>query len=481
MKKIRFIARFEKTIDINILKNAVLDKCLLFLLFTNVFCVMGKNSEAATWYLDASARGRNNGTSWVDSWSSVTQINWNNIQPGDTLLVQGGMYPNDLNITNKSDITVRIAPNATEQAVFFGSSLYNLHNCLIDGYLNGKQYLKITKKHAVLNNALTIRESRNLTIRGIEIDRSSEFHEDTQPVNGVQVNGAQDFIIFEYNYIHHTTGDGINFTHPPSQERNAYDSYIIRFNKITNIGDDAVQNAMQTSIHDNFFDKNGFMTYFGAHPDGFQSFSGKLGPSANYKIYNNVIKGFNQNIFIEYARSNVLIYNNILIGGNTKGTDRGINYSYWDFFTGTFLIANNIMYNFLSFLSWNGGLPASAVVGNNIFLNCKLIASPGTGIFLDKTNIYWDTANVQYYNTEGIPVGISSNRYAGDSVYKDPKFESLDSFKLQKDSPAIGTGKNLNNYFTTDFVGAFRGEKWDIGVYQHSDGISAPKGLKVIQ
>jgi hypothetical protein len=59
-------------------------------------------------------------------------------------------------------------------------------------------------------------------------------------------------------------------------------------------------------------------------------------------------------------------------------------------------------------------------------------------------------------------------------ITRDPQFVALPgggvvgtgNWSLQNDSPAVNKGANLSAFFTTDFLGNTRSEKWDIGAYK---------------
>lgn len=53
---------------------------------------------------------------------------------------------------------------------------------------------------------------------------------------------------------------------------------------------------------------------------------------------------------------------------------------------------------------------------------------------------------------------------------------SAEHVRLRRGSPAIGAGKNLSEFFTTDFSGRQRLNRWDIGAHQSSGALSAPTG-----
>lgn len=450
-------------------------------------CAWALTAQAADYYLDRNATGAGNGTSWSNAWRAVSNVVWSNVRSADTLWIQGGNYGEHLEVAFRTNITVRIATNAVQKAVFLGGQLYNADNCLIDGWLQQTQYIQITRTCSAGQHGFWIRETSNTTVRGIEVNRLLEYASDTKQHHGIEVNGVNnDRVVLDSCYIHHTTGDGVSLNATTYGRPDAYDSFVVTNCVITDVGDDGIQAAVnQATVANCYIDNNGFPTYFGGHPDGFQ-----LNPDGfNVKLFNNVIRGFNQNIFIEYARSNVFLYNNILIGFRTNGTDRGINHSAREPFGGTFLVANNVMYNFTTYCGWNGGFMTNAALAqihNNIFVNCRQLAATYAVPFLDDSNIYWDMPGTQFYDTSGVPSAPPANRNTGSSLNIDPVFASLVSFDLQSISPAIGTARNLDAYFTTDRNGALRGLLWDPGVSESTVTLppapapSPPTGLRVV-
>jgi hypothetical protein len=53
-----------------------------------------------------------------------------------------------------------------------------------------------------------------------------------------------------------------------------------------------------------------------------------------------------------------------------------------------------------------------------------------------------------------------------------------EDLRLQPNSPVIGKGRNLSEFFTTDFSGRKRGTTWDIGAFQSGKGLGAPTGFR---
>src|SRR5208282_4634381 len=53
-----------------------------------VVMMLGCKATAATWYVDNTATGSHNGTSWANAWTSISQIS--GVSAGDTVYISGG-------------------------------------------------------------------------------------------------------------------------------------------------------------------------------------------------------------------------------------------------------------------------------------------------------------------------------------------------------------------------------------------------------
>ena len=73
-------------------------------------------SWSATKFVNGSATGSNNGTSWANAWKNVSSINWGGLAAGDAVCVAGGTYSGSIvtgaSGTSGSPITIRRATAA---------------------------------------------------------------------------------------------------------------------------------------------------------------------------------------------------------------------------------------------------------------------------------------------------------------------------------------------------------------------------------
>lgn len=65
-----------------LLTSTMLSASLIFLFASQLF--------AANWYVDNTASGANNGTSWTNAWESLADISWGSISAGDNIYISGG-------------------------------------------------------------------------------------------------------------------------------------------------------------------------------------------------------------------------------------------------------------------------------------------------------------------------------------------------------------------------------------------------------
>lgn len=185
--------------------------------------------------------------------------------------------------------------------------------------------------------------------------------------------------------------------------------------------------------------------------------------STNVSVYANVVSNCTSMLTTE-GSADITYYNNLFdaAGNDYRVNEWGGMFGPVRWFNNTFV--GNTTGNALNF----AGSATSYIVQNNII--------DGGGSTNNHThNIYtalawWQDA---FY---GWSLGTGESVRAASSVFVNP---SAHDWRLKFGSPAIGSGTNLNNYFTTDIVGGIR-TTWDIGAYAYDgDLFYSPTNLQV--
>ena len=88
-------------------------KIIYLMFYFLLFCT---SVHTANHYVDKNATGHNNGTSWRNAWESFSDIEWNQMQPGDIVYISGGtdstvyyeeLYIGDVQGTAGNPITIK--------------------------------------------------------------------------------------------------------------------------------------------------------------------------------------------------------------------------------------------------------------------------------------------------------------------------------------------------------------------------------------
>jgi hypothetical protein len=267
----------------------------------------------------------------------------------------------------------------------------------------------------------------------------------------------------------------------------AYNNIRIYNNNLTHgaagiiVGDPTSNSTIDTvelynntiNLYDDAADLNCTNTY---HNDGIHFWAVASGSSyRNVRIHGNTIgpdmgactatTGW---IFLEDARSNILIYNNLLLANdfNRCPTDAMV----YDKSDGS--AANNGAQVYNNTFAFAGGSKRKCtglevqeggeIVKNNIFMNLNyaVFGGPVAAPFTNDYNLYYNNSN----NVEGKskdPHGIYKNPSLG-ANYRYPSAAN----------PGVNAGTDLSAFFTTDKDGSARTVPWDIGAYEYVGGAS---------
>ena len=276
-------------------------------------------------YVDNEAIGANNGTSWTDAWESFADIDWGELDPGETLFLSGG-----------TDSTIYTETLNVNQLYGTADNLITIRNGLDAGH-NGK--VVIDKERAITQYGIHIVSSSYLRFVGFTLYNVFAYQRGT-----IQVNiswGGSDWIRTNVIYIdsmniieNESFGilvDGARKDNPNGYDPTALDSVFIRWNYIyTTKGED-----------NGFYETDGIGVYgcsnafvigntsiidcpvLGAHND----------PMYAWQIQNLWVEG---NKFV-----------NGVVGDNTWNDNEHAGHALhmYDFWSGTYVVFNNLVYN----------------------------------------------------------------------------------------------------------------------------------------
>ena len=442
-----------------------------------ILMILAMHAPAATWYVDSTAAGSHNGSSWANAWTSLSQIS--GISAGDTVYISGGASGNSQTYsisswkpaagTAGSPITYQIGqdPAHNGTATFSGSGTWfgGANNVIISGDAgNGAMHFSCTGYGTSAN----INGNSNLRISYVNLGNGLGDGIDGQSVSAFQLDHC-------YAYISSSSADhffsvGLNGT--------TWDQNLIHDNTIyvphqagaSGDGADAFQiGGNGYDLYNNRIVGYDVSNYTGSqHQDGWQSLT------ASYvKLYGNTFVDIgNYALFGDayYGGFNhVWVYNNVFLiagsavypGGAVFGTDGGyLGPSPCPF--NDVIIANNLASGYPN----NGGQPFSLnnvsshatvftgdAVVNNVIVNGGGLSLSGdtTSTVLNNPSLTAAQAAVDFagYTTTG---GTNNNYHLTSAA-----------------TSLIGQGANESGYFTTDRDGqpCPSTGAWNIGPYQN--------------
>ncbi len=279
------------------------------------------------WYVDMDATGANNGTSWADAYKTFEAIKWNLIDPGDTIWVSGGIYPEYVKPlkkgTQSQPIRIKVSQEAghNDMVTVSGFSMNDADWITIDGAKNEGYESNIGDNTF---NVPLVKNNINLRVDG-KLLNTYGFNMGSGGLNGFKVKWIEvttsddevygfrfnpsDGMGFEnievaYSWIHDVGNDAVY------QTQNAighWDVMVVHHTLIERVGDDGLEVAQGLTFHHNYMRDNRFVR---GHPDGIQS-------TGNYqRIYANIFAGLWGNSILRiqgYADdyTGIQIYNNL--------------------------------------------------------------------------------------------------------------------------------------------------------------------------
>jgi len=308
---------------------------MVLLVFQFVFQV-----TATDWYVDNTATGANNGTSWTDAWQGFTDIVWGSIEPGDIIYISGGEiekiytmpgsgnYILDIQKSGTSGNPITIRPGAAHPTLSSGHD----GMVIIDGeynngciYSRGNDYITIDGGH---DNERKIRCARSVGIavymsdaEGCKILWLHTYQTGTTDNTFGIYTGNTPGMEIANNDIETPYQDGLRVANLGTIDN--YGQWMdIHDNWIHGMGDDGFSGGLSGCNFYNNIVGPWSNTGAGGHPDGMQVYDGVYS-----KIYNNLfyadvsIGGSNAFIFMNRQPSgpgshvfdHSRIYNNIFM------------------------------------------------------------------------------------------------------------------------------------------------------------------------
>jgi hypothetical protein len=486
--------------------------------------------NAASWYVDSSATGVNNGTSWGNAWSSFAAINWAAVNPGDFVYISGGasggqkVYNQTLTIGkagspgNLITVGVKADDAAHNGTIIIGGGNYiemsGVWYIKLNGYVAGAQRFLIrdtfNTSTAEFANAIMAPQTAGTVIDSLSISNCN---------NGINVNDSANFTI-KRTLMRQMRGDAMVRSSGSFGTMGLWDSNLIEDNDwevasgtvpgpTQGMGPDGIQAGHNVTIRNNTFRVKQYNivtsvqhtdmiqaagTYLNIYGNDFinvgdsciqlHGWFGQAQKREHIHIFNNTFRIVDEiDPFPQYIRLyNVAVpitnVNDLVIANNN--------------------FIDNRWQNIETLLRDMGGAPTGSgnyLVNNNfiigtgatgtLFWNLDLTSMPGAWTI--NGNAYYAGGNVVNMNGSQMTAStwVSGNEPLGRigmPTFTSYTYQSLNNnYRLAGgDTIARDTGVNLSGFFTTDADGNTRTPPWDKGPYEYGGAPVVAPGTLVL-
>jgi hypothetical protein len=431
-------------------------------LFTIIILLWAASAHAAIWYVDNTATGSNNGTSWANAWTALPLSSNSSVQAGDTVYISGGSVgqtysgnwiPKHGSAGNPITYTIGVdaGHNGPVTMTSIGSMGDTMVGVTVAGNSNSHIILSASSGNSISSNAGASYCTFNyIDLQGI-IYMNNSSHMNFGWITAHFYNNVDSAI---YGVGNSGSGYGDSSFH---------DSSLYLQYKGAGIGDDGFKWVGHMDIYNcNIIGVRNSGYSGNQHQDGIQT-------SVSYmRLYNNYWENMQNypiygDIYGTSSMSNWIVYNNVINQWDTTGS-QGISIGCdGQVCNGTnFYIANNTIVNSASCIQVDqgtqGGSWSGTTVVNNLCYNAGTILTSNSGAVV--SNNTTATTNVNFVN------------YGATMSYP-----TLDLHLLSSSTAVIDKGISEASTFTTDKDGVSRpqGSAWDIGAYEFVSGGSTVK------
>ena len=443
------------------------------------------NCIGASYYVDSTASGSQDGSSWANAWTNVTQCT--GLSAGDTVWISGGSagstntyyltaYWNPAAGSSGNPITYKISPdigyNGHVEFEMSGTGINFLgafnHVTISGDAGDGNRHMSLKSgDHAIYGNGA----NGGNTIEYFDFGtREKFFYWNTGA--GVTMNNcraykwqssAKDNIIFTYNTTE-TAYDSIVFT-------NCF--FYAPRTATTGYGDDLAKDmGTGVSFYNCYFEGYTTNYVYGQHQDGIQWLRGNYG-----KVIGNTFRNIgNYAVFCEAYHGG---FTNVVVANNLAYID----YSELQGTTAPqgFVIAEGAGY--ISGKGTNSFFRDVVLANNNVIdygaHKAFSLTPAGTGSTADC--VFWNNVAANSSGTWTIHSTVSTNynvmldtTAAASAFTTYSEFGTNDYTPDSADTVLLDQGGNLSSYFTDDITGATRSGTWDIGAYEFGAGGGDP-------
>jgi hypothetical protein len=408
-----------------------------------LFMMAAIPSWSATKFVNKSATGSNNGTSWASAWTDLSSIGWSGLAAGDVVCIAGGTYSGSITTgasgTSGSPITIRRATAADTTC----GSVTAGWNSAFDGQVVMTGTIEIATSYVTIDGAVS---------NGIQVIMQNPSGSAYVGVGGTSASTHN--VTLRYIEVAgpcgstpcHNLGDHRSFVieHWNGSDYDTQDSWLLQYMNFHGACNNMVLYGETNLVieHSRLADSLDSVGDI-CHPN-----VGNIGGGTATFRYNEVVNWDTEGLMF-LGTGTWYIYGNIWHDPSTSSYPR-----YLESQTNNMLVYsyNNTLANipYGTVLTSNGGTWSSSSQGrNNIYWNTN-----GTGGFSSDD---YDFSNVSLSETHG--QGKASN-----------PFVSLtgENYHLTAHTNA---GLSLGSPYNVDYDGNTR-TTWDRGAYEFATGIS---------